>query len=389
MSEFESVSTLEVMVSDSSLRSARGKIEDELGGITVGVQASGGGGVGAVAGQRGRGSGSLIGDGAGVGTLDVMMDQLEVLEDMHDTLKKLGQGGGGGGGGDGGGGGVLASIGGGVVGRSLLGAAGGGGLTAGISSVVGGTAATIAGGVVGGTALGLGGVAALDRTGALGGLRNAGQQLGSMAGGQRTQSALQTTNMLTGGYFGSIVESGAMATDLVRGNGLRGPLTRQADRMFTTPNDIADRALSGNLKQPQWAKNFSLQKPNWLTTLTGGPKKPQWLSSLTGGPDKPQWLSSLTGGPDKPQWLSTLTNGPDKPDWIPKLDTAIGVETPDWVNNLDSKLDLTIDIPSPTLDLTSQSIQREVEDAFDSFEDEIVDKVVSRIKGQFDIKSPL
>ena len=139
MTEFGAAGTLDVHVSQSSLRDARAEIEDELGDVTVDVAAESGPTTSAV-----TDGGSALADS---GMLDELDEQTDLLEDILDELEQGGVGGGGGGLGGGGGMG-LGLVGGGAAGATMSGA-------------------TLAGGALTGTLAGLVGSGLLEATGFL------------------------------------------------------------------------------------------------------------------------------------------------------------------------------------------------------------------------------
>lgn len=358
MTEFTSTSVLEVTVSDSSLRSARDQIQSELGGVSVDIQASGGGV------SRGRrGGGSLISDGAGVGMLDVMMDQLEVLEGIDDTLEKIGQGGGfgggSGGGSNGGGGGIIDTITTGLAARALP-SLGVGGTLAGLASS--GTAAA-AGTVTAGAGLGLAGTRALQETGVTQGFRGAGRDVQSALGSDGTQLASGLIGTLAGA--GTVTTAGGAALGLAQGD---------PGRAVSDANQASSTATLG---------------PEDISALQSALEEPKWLSTLAAGPSKPQWLATLASPSiAEPMWLTTLENPPlPEPGWIPQLDTTISVETPAWADAIADGVSATLDlsVASPQLDLRTGSVRSEIESALDSFTSEVVDEAVQEVKDAFDL----
>lgn len=124
MADFETETTLDVVVDDRSLRAARDDIESKLGDVAVEVE-------GTTPESRAMGGG---GASAGVGTGNVQANQLDVLEDILEEVEDLSGSGGGGGGG------LLGGASGVGIGSALSG--GLGGLGAGVGA---GTAAAGAG----------------------------------------------------------------------------------------------------------------------------------------------------------------------------------------------------------------------------------------------------
>jgi len=314
----------------------------------------------------GGGGGRQGGDAIPGGESTIQTAQLEKLDDIHDELEQIGASGGlGGGEGSDGDGGLLASIGGGVIGRKaagmLGGAAGGSGA---LSALTGSTAATIGGGALAGSALGLGGVAALDRTGALGAIRGAGQRTRAAIGGQAVDNGLKTANAVTFGGLGSTVQGGASLIDLVRGNGLNGPMSKQASQQFRSRGQLASEAIE-NLKEPQWLKNLD-------TEFTA-----------------PSWLQGLDTDFTAPNWLNDISTTFEGPNWLKNLDPQLSVPQPDWLDSLDSSLNLDINFPTPKIDLAAGSVQSEVESAFDRFKNDIVDEVVNEVTDRLSTDSPV
>ncbi|MDS0258563.1 hypothetical protein NDI56_03945 [Haloarcula sp. S1CR25-12] len=213
----------------------------------------------------------------------------------------------------------------------------------------------------------------------LGGLRGAGQGIRSAVGGQSVDQGLKALNKVTFGGFGSTVGAGASVIDLVRGNGLNGPLSKQANRRFKGPGELAGGALSG-------LQNITIQQPGWTKNLLS---EPSWLSQLNNTLPEPGWITTLTNPTiTEPSWLNTLENPPlPEPGWIPQLDTSINVETPPWADALTDGLDARLDVqvPSPQLDLKTGSIRSEIDEALDGFTDEVVDEAVQEVKRAFDL----
>lgn len=319
-----------------------------LGTAVDAIRGTGGGGGGGGGGQQ---SGGVV--PGGESTIQTAM--LDKLDDIHEEIEKIAVSGGFGGsdGGDGGGG-LLSSIGAGAVGRKAAGVlAGAGGGSGAVSAIAGSTTATVTGAAAAGGALGLGGVAGLDRIGALGAIRNSGQEVGSMVGDQSLRRGLKTANTATFGGLGTTVQAGGTIVDIARGNGLNGPMSQQADRRFRGPGELASDAAS------------ELAEPKWLSTLTD-----------------PQI--------SEPSWLSNLMNSSfSEPAWVSKLNDPIQVERPEWLEDLESSLNLDINFPAPKIDLATGSVQKEVEDAFDDFKTDVVGEVVDTVEDKLTPNSPL
>jgi len=349
-----------------------GKIQRQLeraipgGGIlgTVADAVSGGGGGGA----GGQQDGGVV--PGGESTIQTAM--LDKLDDIHDELEQIGAGGGLGGGQEGAGGPLQQVMQSPASGGFLGGALGGTGLSA-----AGGTAATVAGGTLAGGAIGLGAVAGLDRTGALGGIRGAGQRTRSAIGGDRVDSGLETLNNASFGGLGATVQGGATAIDIVRGNGLNGPMSQQAGRQFDRPGMFESGAFA------------AIPEPDWIQHLDTQFTAPEWLQGIDTEYTAPSWLQNIDTEYTAPQWLRDFDTTITAPDWLQNLDLQLDVPEPDWLGRLDSSLNLNIDFPTPQIDLATGSVQAEVEDAFDTFKDDIVGEVVRIVTDRLSPESPI
>lgn|GEM_PF-3562962 len=247
MAEFGAAATLEVSVSDSELRAARSRIEDELGDVEVGVSTP----------PSRTPPGTAMSDG-GLGSVDALLSaQLEALEDIHEELETIGASGGmgGGGGGGGAGGTILAGLG----ARSLL----AGGTAAGVTAA--GTTALAAGSIVG--------------TGAM-----IGKGARNVMQGQFPDAYAPSSEGISGTSYAYTEEDGI--------GGSAEPVIN--------PEEI-QQSLSGlEFPQPDWVsmldQGIDFAKPPWLQQLEQvQQQQPSWMSNLNpfggggGGSSSADW----------------------------------------------------------------------------------------------------
>lgn len=243
----EAVSGLAAGVDTNSLRR---KLERAIpgGGILGGaIDRARGGGRGPSRGGGGGGAGATQTAGTGI-----QARQLGALNDIHETLEKIGQSGGVGGGG--GGGGLLSGFG---IARLLAGAGGAGSLGIGALATIGGASGL------------LGGKGFLD---ALNGKPQSEQ-------GPIMQSAMEGLQQFVGSPAGPFGALGKIAE-----GGLEILSTGQADKF--------GQALSNSVQWPD---------PSWLENLANMQiDAPDWVSSLQ--LDVPDWLERLfDSGPPQSQ----------------------------------------------------------------------------------------
>jgi len=324
----------------------------------------GGGAIGtAIDAVTGGGGGGQVGGADAVPSGDgtVQMAQLEVLNDIQDELEKLAGGGiaSGDGGGAAGGGGLLASLSGGALGTS------GGGLLGGAAATAGGALAG-AGAVIGGSRFALG----------QGTFGQAGQQalqgrtrFEGLSGAREAVSS--PADFLGTGVANMLDPTGLGETAIRRAGQTR--VGRLAGRVAGAPANGAAERFGRDIRQ----RAVNLERPDWLNDLTNPQfSEPRWLRNLTDPQiTEPDWLRNLRSG------TSTFLS---EPDWLGNLNFDLNLPEPDWIDSISEVgANLTVDVPSPTLDLGAQALQREIEDAFDNFRDAIVDDVVDEVEAEF------
>ncbi|KZX49300.1 hypothetical protein [Haloarcula sp. K1] len=338
MSEF----TTEADLLISDVDGARAAIEDDLGTLSVDVEtnqpmSAGGDG----------GPSSLLSQGATVGAVDVLDDQLEVLEDIHDELEKLGQSAAlaGSGGGDESSGfigsltGIAASR---LPSLSTLGGSG--------AAAAGGGTGTLLGGGAAGIGLGLGGVRGLQEVGATQEIRGTGQDVQSQIGSDETQLAAAGISQLLPGSVENTAAVGGAALGLAQGD--------------------VDRAKQDS---SQAVKTVSIDSSD-LDALNSALGEPEWLSTLSDPSiSEPTWLTALSNPTiSEPAWLSEFAN------------PEFNIEEPAWVSNFSgSDIGLTLEVPAPDLNFSTGNIRSELDSELESFKREVVDEAVREVQSVF------
>ncbi|MCJ0619456.1 hypothetical protein JZX76_08015 [Haloarcula hispanica] len=340
MSEF----TTEADLLIDNVDGARAAIEDDLGTLSVDVETN----QPASAGGDG-GPSSLLSQSSAVGTVDILSDQVEILEDIHDELEKLGQSGalaGGDGGGGGGTSGFIGSLAGAATSRlPSLSTLGGGGAAA-----AGGGAGTLLGGGAAGIGLGLGGVRGLQEAGVTQDVRGAGQDVQSQLGSDETQLAAAGISQLLPGSVENTAAVGGAALGLAQG-------------------DI-DRAQEDS---SQAVKTVSIDSSD-LDALNSALGEPEWLSTLSDPSiSEPTWLTALSNPTiSEPAWLSEFAN------------PEFNIEEPAWVSNFGgSDIGLTLEVPAPDLNFSTGNIRSELDSELEAFKREVVDEAVREVQSVF------
>jgi len=319
MTEFGAAATLEI----TEINGAQSAIEQE---VSVPMEAS------PAPSQRQRSSAGVGGAGGGASLPSLAKERNETLGEILDTLEQMGGGGLGGGPVDFSK--AASSGGGGLLGGAL------GGIGGGAAASAGGTAATFGGAALGGLGGGLAGAAGLARIGTFGTIRQAGRDTRSLVGGENTDRALSAANVASGGGFGAGIQAGGAIVDLARGDGINGPMSRQADRQFRDTGEIVGDARGGTIEEPDWLSDGSV----W-------PTPPDPFAGVT-WPDPPS-VSSQIEWPDVPQpgqgwsWPAIPTPSqadlptlpvPDASD-LPKLEVIL----PDALKNAGGSVSTTTD----------------------------------------------
>lgn len=343
MTDFTATSVLEITgIKDDSLRSARDQIEDELGGISVDVQTAAGGR------SRGRGRGGGLGAAGDVGAVEQMMDQTEILEDIHDELEKLGQSG----------------VGGGGAGGALGGGGAGGGATGGLLGGLLGGGAVLAGGIAGGVGAGIAGSRFALGQGLLG---SEGKQ--TIQGRKQFEglSGLQNAASNPLGFVGSGAVNAIDPTGLGETGARKAGAAAVGKAEDVAPNLVENQRRVGN----------AFKEGGIEGALDVDVSQPQWAQNLGDNISEPKWIGTLDSATDisEPEWVGTLDSA---------LSKTIDIETPDWIDSLNGVgVNLNVDIPSPQLDLGTGTLKSELDKAFDDFEDDVIDDVVDEVESQF------
>jgi hypothetical protein len=230
----------------------------------------------------------------------------------------------------------------------------------------------------------------LEQIGQSGGVGSGGADGGPIAG---AKSVLSKT-VFAGGVGAAAISgsTGAALSPGVFGKGSKfkpeqqktgpvfGTLTGTSGQTKSEAATSIRKDLLGSEKPP--LKELQRQsKQSSTTTIKSNIQKPPWLSDLR--IEEPAWVSNIGSGLSEPDWVSTLESGNilSKPDWVSELDKTISVETPDWIDSLSNVgLNLNVDIPSPKLQLSNGQLQRQLEQEFNKFRDNIVDEAVSEIE---------
>lgn len=341
MSEF----TTEADLLIDNVDGAKAAIEEDLGTLSVDVETN----QTASAGGDG-GPSSLLSQSTAVGTVDILNDQVEILEDIHDELEKLGQSGAlaGGGGGGGGSSGFIGSLTGAASSRlPSLSTLGGGGTAA-----AGGGAASLIGAGAAGIGLGLGGVRGLQEAGVTQGVRSAGQDVQSQLGSDETQLAAAGISQLLPGSIENTAAVGGAALGLAQGDVGRAK-EDSSQAVKTVSIDSGDlKTLNSVLNEPAWLsvlQNPTITEPRWLTTLSNP-------------------------NVSEPAWLSNFTN------------PEINIDEPAWMENFGGDdIGITLEVPAPDLNFSAGNIRSELDSELERFKREVIDEAVREVEDLFRI----